>query len=171
MRFVLRRGDGGDEHRLRKFLASTAQNQANLTDTSWGLFLGLWVLLGIGTSMINTPSSRLLRRVATDDTRSYLFTAQFSLSHACFLLAYPLAGWVGAAAGQSTAALTLGAFALIGTITALVLWPAAAKTTGTASANPDADTDSDSTPPAPATPPVAPPVRTERTTRGAERGQ
>ncbi|RJT76903.1 MFS transporter [Arthrobacter cheniae] len=109
------------------FLAATEQSRASLTDSSWVMFLGLWVVLGIGTSMISTPSSRLLRRVATDDTRSYLFTAQFSLSHACFLLAYPLAGWVGAAAGQSVAALVLGALALIGTITALVLWPAAPK--------------------------------------------
>ncbi|MPY10745.1 MFS transporter [Arthrobacter bussei] len=106
------------------FLASTEQSSIHLTDNSWAIFLGLWVLLGIGTSMISTPSSRLLRRVATDDTRSYLFTAQFSLSHACFLLAYPLAGWVGAAAGQETVALVLAACALIATIAAVVLWPA-----------------------------------------------
>jgi MFS family permease len=105
------------------FLAASEQNQASPTTSSWVMLLGLWVVLGIGTSMISTPSSRLLRRVSTDDTRSYLFTAQFSLSHACFLLAYPLAGWLGAAAGQSTAALVLGAFALIGTITALIVWP------------------------------------------------
>ena len=105
------------------FLTAIGQDQASVTDSSWVLFLGLWVVLGIGTSMISTPSSRLLRRVATDNTRSYLFTAQFSLSHACFLLAYPLAGWVGAAAGQTTAALVLGVFALIGTITAVIVWP------------------------------------------------
>lgn len=105
------------------FLAATQQSRIPFTDSSWTIFLGLWVLLGIGTSMISTPSSRLLRRVATDDTRSYLFTAQFSLSHACFLLAYPLAGWVGAAAGQSAAALVLGALALIGSIVAALVWP------------------------------------------------
>ena len=94
------------------------------TADSWALLLGLWVLLGIGTSMVSTPSSRLLRRVASDDTRSYLFTAQFSLSHACFLLAYPVAGWVGAAAGQTAAALVLGVVALAGFLTALAVWPA-----------------------------------------------
>ncbi|MEC5199787.1 MFS family permease [Arthrobacter sp. PL16] len=93
------------------------------TGAPWLLLLGLWFALGIGTSMISTPSSRLLRRVATDKTRSYLFTAQFSLSHACFMLTYPVAGWVGAAAGQTAAALILGALALAGTITAVSVWP------------------------------------------------
>jgi MFS family permease len=128
------------------FLAATEQSQASPTDSSWMILLGLWVVLGIGTSMISTPSSRLLRRVATDDTRSYLFTAQFSLSHACFLLAYPLAGWVGASAGQSVAALVLGVLALVSTITALVLWPATPKAT----ANTDVHVGS-TTPPAPET--------------------
>lgn len=91
---------------------------------SWPLLLGLWVVLGAGTSMINTPSARLLRRVATDDTRSYLFTAQFSLSHACFILAYPIAGWAGAAAGQGTAAVVLAVLATLGTVAAVRLWPA-----------------------------------------------
>ncbi|WP_104180065.1 MFS transporter [Arthrobacter sp. B0490] len=92
------------------------------TGGSWAVFLGLWAVLGVGTSMISTPSSRLLRRAATDDTRSYLFTAQFSLSHACFMLTYPIAGWVGAAAGQPAAALVLGGLALAGTVTALAVW-------------------------------------------------
>lgn len=93
------------------------------TSAGWPTLLGLWALLGVGTSMISTPSSRLLRRVATDATRGSLFTAQFSLSHACFLLAYPVAGWVGATAGQGVAALVLGALALGGTLLALRLWP------------------------------------------------
>lgn len=91
----------------------------------WWLFLALWTVLGVGTSMISTPSSRLLRRVATDATRGSLFTAQFSLSHACFMLTYPIAGWVGAAAGQPVAALCLAVLATGGTVAALVSWPAA----------------------------------------------
>ncbi|MEQ4518123.1 MFS transporter [Pseudarthrobacter sp. B907] len=94
----------------------------------WPVLLGLWVVLGAGTSMINTPSARLLRRAATDSTRSYIFTAQFSLSHACFILTYPAAGWIGAAAGQPVAAGALAAVAAIGTAAALLFWPATAKT-------------------------------------------
>ncbi|WP_416377514.1 MFS transporter [Arthrobacter sp. JZ12] len=87
------------------------------------LLAAVWVLLGAGTSMINTPSARLLRRAATEDTRSYLFTAQFSLSHACFILSYPIAGWVGADAGLPTAAAVLAVIATLGTVAAFRLWP------------------------------------------------
>lgn len=120
------------------FLALPEQSRTDLADGSWTILLGLWVLLGIGTSMISTPSSRLLRRAATDNTRTYLFTAQFSLSHACFMLTYPIAGWVGAAAGQTAAALVLGALALAGTIAALIVWSSPARA---APASEAADTD------------------------------
>ncbi|MHA7263579.1 MFS transporter [Arthrobacter sp. TMN-37] len=93
------------------------------TDQAWLLYLALWGVLGAGTSMISTPSGRLLRRAATDSTRNQLFTAQFSLSHACFILTYPAAGWIGAAAGQPAAALVLAALAAAGTTGAVVLWP------------------------------------------------
>ncbi|MFP5315307.1 MAG: MFS transporter [Actinomycetes bacterium] len=94
----------------------------------WLLMLVLWAVLGAGTSMINTPSARLLRRAATDSTRSYLFTAQFSLSHACFIITYPVAGWVGAAAGQPAAALLLAALAALGAVAAWRLWTVGAPT-------------------------------------------
>jgi MFS family permease len=91
---------------------------------TWPLLLGLWVVLGAGTSMINTPSARLLRRAATDSTRSYIFTAQFSLSHACFIITYPVAGWIGASAGQPVAAAVLAVVATISTLAAFRFWPA-----------------------------------------------
>lgn len=94
----------------------------------WPVLLGLWVVLGAGTSMISTPAARLLRRAATDSTRSYIFTAQFSLSHACFIITYPVAGWIGAAAGQPAAAAILAAVATISTVAALRLWPATSRT-------------------------------------------
>lgn len=90
---------------------------------SWAVMLAVWVLLGAGTSMINTPSARVLRRAADDATRSHLYTAQFSLSHACFIITYPVAGWVGALAGQPAAALILAVLATLGTLAARRLWP------------------------------------------------
>ena len=92
-------------------------------EPSWLMLLAVWVLLGAGTSMISTPSARLLRRAATDDTRSYLFTAQFSLSHACFIIGYPVAGWVGATAGQPAAAVVLAVLATLSTLAVFRLWP------------------------------------------------
>ncbi|MFS0718884.1 MFS transporter [Arthrobacter sp. 1P04PC] len=94
---------------------------------TWPVLLGLWVVLGAGTSMINTPSARLLRRAATDSTRSYIFTAQFSLSHACFIITYPVAGWIGAAAGQPAAAAVLAIVATISTLAAFRFWPAGSR--------------------------------------------
>lgn len=93
---------------------------------TWPVLLGLWVVLGAGTSMINTPSARLLRRAATEGTRSYIFTAQFSLSHACFIFTYPVAGWIGAAAGQPVAAAVLAVVATVSTVAAFRFWPAVA---------------------------------------------
>jgi MFS family permease len=91
--------------------------------TGWWLLLLLWFLLGAANSTILTPSSRLLREASTEDTRPYVFTAQFSLSHACYILAYPLAGWVGAAAGLGWAAAGLTIVAMIGSAGAFLSWP------------------------------------------------
>ena len=55
--------------------------------------------LGAATAAVLTPSARLLRRNSTEQTRPSVFAAQFSLSHACFLLTYPLAGMLGAVFG------------------------------------------------------------------------
>ena len=89
----------------------------------WVWMLGLWFLLGAGNSTILTPSSRLLRDASTEATRPYVFTAQFSLSHACYILTYPLAGWVGAAAGLGWAAAALTFVGMIGAAGAFLSWP------------------------------------------------
>ncbi len=46
--------------------------------------------------MIHIPMGRLLRRSAHTEDRPALFAAHFSLSHACWLIAYPTVGWLGA---------------------------------------------------------------------------
>lgn len=89
----------------------------------WWLLLGLWLLLGAASATILTPSSRLLRDASTVDTRPYVFAAQFSLSHACYIITYPLAGWVGAAAGLGWAVLALTIVAMIGSAGAFLSWP------------------------------------------------
>ncbi|HEY8701853.1 MAG TPA: MFS transporter, partial [Arthrobacter sp.] len=89
----------------------------------WWLLLGLWFLLGAANSTILTPSSRLLRDASSEESRPYVFTAQFSLSHACYILTYPLAGWIGAAAGLGWAALALTIIAMIGSAGAFLSWP------------------------------------------------
>lgn len=92
-------------------------------EAGWWWLLGLWFLLGAGNSAILTPSSRLLREASTEETRPYVFTAQFSLSHACYIVAYPLSGWVGAAAGLGWAAFALTILAILGSAGAFLSWP------------------------------------------------
>src|SRR5215213_6953979 len=65
----------------------------------WIDLLVIWTALGIGYSATQTPTGRLLRRSAQAEDRPALFAAQFALSHACWLLTYPLAGWLGSEVG------------------------------------------------------------------------
>lgn len=89
----------------------------------YGWLLPLWFLLGLGYSTAQTPSGRLLRRSANPEDRPALFAAQFALSHACWLIAYPLAGWAGAALGLPITAVILAAVAAVAIITGLAVWP------------------------------------------------
>lgn len=93
-----------------------------LIETYSSLLL-IWFLLGIGYSAAQTPSGRLLRRSSHPEDRPALFAAQFALSHACWLITYPLAGWLGAAIGLGETALILSVIAVIGLAAALTLWP------------------------------------------------
>jgi MFS family permease len=85
--------------------------------------LGMWFVLGCGYSMALTPSGRLLKRSAHAEDRPAVFAAQFALSHACWLVTYPVAGWLGAKAGLPVAAFALALLASLGTIAAMLLWP------------------------------------------------
>lgn len=89
----------------------------------YGWLLPLWFLLGLGYSTAQTPSGRLLRRSANPEDRPALFAAQFALSHACWLIAYPLAGWAGAAFGLPITAVILATVAAVAIITGLAVWP------------------------------------------------
>lgn len=91
--------------------------------STYGGLLPLWFALGFGYSLAQTPTGRLLRRSAHAEDRPALFAAQFALSHACWLLTYPLAGWLGAKAGLSTTFAVLGALGAVAVTLAWVLWP------------------------------------------------
>ncbi|MBM7231063.1 MULTISPECIES: MFS transporter [Dietzia] len=90
------------------------------TGTGWEWLLGTWFALGIGTSLINTPSSRLLADASSDRNRNLVYTAQFALSHACFLLTYPIAGQLGASS-LTFAASALAAIAVLAAVAATVV--------------------------------------------------
>lgn len=93
-------------------------------DLLWIALLVVWALLGLGYSAVMTPTGRLLRRSAHASDRPALYAAQFALSHACWLLTYPLAGWLGGAAGMTATLIVLAVLTTLGAVLAALLWPA-----------------------------------------------
>ncbi|TGD62278.1 MFS transporter [Tabrizicola sp. WMC-M-20] len=86
--------------------------------------IALWALIGFGFSLTQTPIGRIINRCAREADRGAVFAAQFALSHACWLVTYPVAGWVGAGAGLSEAALLLAGIGALGLVAVLKIWPA-----------------------------------------------
>ncbi len=84
----------------------------------------IWIGFGLSSSLVLTPGGLVITRSANTEDRAAVFAAQFSLSHAGWLLAYPLAGWLATQVSLEMAMLLLsgltGAVALI----ALRVWPA-----------------------------------------------
>lgn len=90
---------------------------------SWPVLLAAWLTTGLGYSAVLTPSGRLLRRSSHSEDRPALFAAQFALSHACWLVTYPLSGWLMTEFGAIPALIGLAGLAMLGLIVALRVWP------------------------------------------------
>ncbi|MBB5747982.1 MFS transporter [Micrococcus sp. TA1] len=96
-----------------------------LTSPGLGGLVGvaaLWVLIGWGWASVETPVGGIIRDQVAAPDHPAAFAAQFSLSHACWLITYPLAGWLGASALPAAAAVLAG-IAAAATIGAFLLWP------------------------------------------------
>lgn len=89
---------------------------------SYELLIPLWVVLGAGYSLAQTPSGRILRRSSSAQDRPALFAAQFALSHACWLITYPIAGWLGASFGITAAFAGLAAIAAAAWGLSMFIW-------------------------------------------------
>lgn len=94
-----------------------------ILDTRWIPLLAGWFVIGIGYSVVLTPSGRLLKRSAHAEDRPAVYAAQFALSHACWLVTYPLAGWLITVAEPTTAFAILALLAAAGLFSGIVLWP------------------------------------------------
>ncbi len=93
-----------------------------------------WAVLGAGCALVAAPTGRLLRAAAPEGGLAGVFAAQFSLSHACFLITYPVAGWAG---GLDPVLVLAGAATLtaICALAAAELWRPGAVTVDRASAS------------------------------------
>lgn len=82
----------------------------------------LWFAVGLGWACTEVPFGRLVVATVSETDRPAVFAAEFSLSHACWLITYPLAGWLGAT-GLGRTALLLAVVAAIATVAGARLWP------------------------------------------------
>lgn len=83
----------------------------------------LWLALGAGASLIQTPTGLLIARSCQTEDRPAVFAAQFALSHSAWLVAYPLAGTLGAWAGLPATFAVMSVVALAATVLAARIWP------------------------------------------------
>lgn len=97
---------------------------ALLPGSTWFVVLTGWFALGIAYSAVLTPGGRLLRRSAHAPDRPAVFAAQFALSHACWLLTYPLAGWLGASLSLPVTFSLFAVITLLAVGLAARVWPA-----------------------------------------------
>ena len=70
-----------------------------------------------------TPGGRIITRTTAQSDHAAVFAAQFSLSHACWLMAYPAVGWLGEV-GLNATACASAVVALAAVVVAARLWPA-----------------------------------------------
>lgn len=86
--------------------------------------MALWAMLGFGFSLTQTPIGRIVTRSSSPQDRDAVFAAQFALSHAGWLVAYPLAGWFGALGGLPLAGMLMAGLGALGLLATLRFWPA-----------------------------------------------
>ncbi|GCD18533.1 MFS transporter [Cellulomonas algicola] len=82
----------------------------------------IWLVVGAGWACAEVPVGRLVVRDLPEADRPAAFAAQFSLSHACWLVTYLVAGWLGAG-GLTGAAVVLAVVCAGATVAATALWP------------------------------------------------
>jgi len=95
----------------------------HLSGLSLLALLVAWLGIGIGYSTILTPSGRLLRRSVNAEDRPSIFAAQFTLSHGCWLVTYPVSGWLMSQYGTVPTLWGLAALGVAGLLYALKQWP------------------------------------------------
>ena len=106
---------------LGSWLIALALLAGVLQSTLAGL-LALWIVLGFGVAWVLTPVAAVIRKTAPPADLQAMFAAQTVFANVCLLLAFPLAGWIGAEMGTTVAFAVLGLLCLAGLGAAHWLW-------------------------------------------------
>lgn len=85
--------------------------------------MGIWLLIGIGSSLIQTPAGNLIRRSCLPSDSAAYFAANFSLSHGGWFFGYLVAGWLGSQLGLQWAFAGLAVIAIGGFTLAWLQFP------------------------------------------------
>ncbi|MFK7859225.1 MAG: MFS transporter [Granulosicoccus sp.] len=88
------------------------------------LLLLLWAGFGAASSLVLTPGGLVLTRSAAKVDHPAVFAAQFSMSHAGWLAAYPVAGMLGSSMDPDPALGLLGGVCLLFALLGFRIWPA-----------------------------------------------
>lgn len=94
---------------------------ALVVDGPWWTVLAVWGVLGAATSAVLTPSGSVVNAAVSAEERPAAYAAHFSLSHACYLLAYPVAGVLGNVSGVAISTVVLAVVAAGATAGALAI--------------------------------------------------
>ena len=89
---------------------------------SYEALLLSWSCFGFLSSFILVPIGQILREETKPSDRTAIFGAQFSLSHACWLISYPLMGYLLVFGGLEISFLIIAIVVLITTSIAGYLW-------------------------------------------------
>lgn len=82
-----------------------------------------WFCVGVGLGLIQTPVGNILRRSCHERHRAAMFAANFTLSHACWLLSYLLVGWLGTTADWRVVFLLVGSIPMAAALANWCLYP------------------------------------------------
>ena len=104
------------------WLLAVAMGLGSLAPDYFNLLI-LWSILGVGLSLAQTPSGRLITASCQPEDRTAFFAANFSLSHGCWFFAYLLAGLLSANLGIPQTFITLTILIIIALLTTHKLWP------------------------------------------------
>ena len=93
---------------------------------SYEILLLSWLCLGFLSSLILVPIGQILREETDLKERTAIFGAQFSLSHACWLISYPSIGYMLVLGGLEISFLVIAVVVLVATSIAWYLWSSSA---------------------------------------------